>query len=122
MKSQDLVLIPTTVYGTPSGNYDGSSAEFSGDRQQAANYYRRTSSTQTVSFITTDLVARIKIQGTLDTSPTEDYQWVDLLTVGSASTPASLYSSAAITGNFTWLRAKVVDFTSGTINEVALTY
>jgi TPR repeat protein len=39
MKTTTLQLLPTTTHGTPSGNYDGSSLDFAGTRQQAANYY-----------------------------------------------------------------------------------
>ena len=40
-------LLPTTVYGTPSGNYDGSSTAFIGNAIPAANFYGGQGSAQT---------------------------------------------------------------------------
>ena len=51
MKTTDLTLLPLTVYGTPSGNYDGSSdTAFAGDRQKAADYYVSGLGIQSVRF------------------------------------------------------------------------
>ncbi len=35
-----VALLSYTEYGVPSGNYDGSSEDFIGTPQKAANYYR----------------------------------------------------------------------------------
>ncbi len=43
-------ILDTTVYGTPSGNYDGSSQDWLSDPVKAANYYRGQGSIQTVTF------------------------------------------------------------------------
>ena len=118
MKTENLVLLPLTVYGTPSGNYDGSSAAFDGDRQKGVGYYRRRTSTQSVRFQLTGFVGTITLQGTLDADPQTDSEWFD---VYETSTGTGDFSQA-ITGNFTWLRARVTDFTSGTITAVTLTY
>ena len=42
-------LLGNTVYGTPSGNYDGSSTEFYGDPVIAANYYAGLGAIQTAT-------------------------------------------------------------------------
>ena len=119
MKTENLVLLPLTVYGTPSGNYDGSSTSFDGDRQKGVGYYVRRSSTQSIRFQLADLVGTITIQGTLDADPQTDSQWFDVYEYSNGST---IDFSQAVIGNFTWLRAHVTGFTSGTITAVTLTY
>lgn len=125
MKTTDLVLLPATVHGIPSGNYDGSSLDWSGDRQPAANYYLSTGSLQTVTYRFNDFVGVVNIQATLDSDPTADSEWFTVLTIGDGTTPiaaGSGNSSQSITGNFTWLRANVTDFSAGEITTFSLSY
>ena len=122
MKTQDLVLIPATVHGTPSGNYDGSSLDFDGTRQKAADYYISKSGTQSVLFDVNDFVGDVIIQGTLDADPEVEDQWFDIYEFPDDSSATTATISYTIKGNFTWLRARVTNFTSGTINSVTLTY
>ena len=44
-----VTLLPTTVYGTASGNYDGSSQDFYGNSTPAANYYAGQGNLQTIA-------------------------------------------------------------------------
>jgi hypothetical protein len=119
MKTQDLVLLPQTVYGTPSGNYDGSSdTDFAGDRQKAVGYYRQPAGVQSVMIETTGLQGDIDIQATLDADPAEDGDWFLVDTVSSGTHNISL----SVKGNFTWIRARVRGFTGGVINSVTVTY
>lgn len=119
MNTQDLVLLPLTIYGTPSGNYDGSSdTTFAGDRQKAVAYYRRTTSTQSVMFNTVDFVGVMDIQATLDADPQDDDAWFSIAGVG----PGTLNVSVPVVGNFTWMRIRVREFTGGEITSVTLTY
>jgi hypothetical protein len=122
MKTQDLVLIPATTHGTPSGNYDGSSLDFDGERQKAADYYISRSGTQSVLFDVDDFVGDVIIQGTLDADPQVDGQWFDIYEFPDDSSATTATISHTIKGNFTWLRARVTNFTSGVINSVTLTY
>lgn len=122
MKTHDLVLIPLTVHGTPSGNYDGSSTAFDGERQKAADYYRSSSGTQTLMFSLTDLRARIKIQATLDADPQVDLDWFDVYDLDYTLDPADSVFSHTIRGNFTWIRARITDFQGGTITSITMTY
>jgi len=122
MKTQNLELLPRTVYGTPSGNYDGSSTEFSGNRQKAVGYYRKPSGVQSVLFNIDDFIGDIVIQATLDADPDQDSNWFDVYTFPDDSSRTSANSSVALTGNFTWIRAHVTGFTGGTINSISVTY
>ena len=122
MKTTTLQLLPTTTYGTPSGNYDGSSQDWSGVRQQAANYYGGFGSLQTIAFYLSSFQGLIKIEATLDSDPTQDAQWFRVYEVDYTDSSESVNFSTNITGNFTWIRANVEDFTSGTITRVDMSY
>jgi hypothetical protein len=122
MKTTTLQLLPTTTYGTPSGNYDGSSVDWSGVDQQAANYYGGFGGLQTVAFFLNAFQGRIRIQATLASTPVTDEEWFQVYDFDSTSEITTENFSQNITGNFTWIRAKVEDFETGTITKVMLSY
>ena len=122
MKTTTLELLPTTTYGTPSGNYDGSSQDWSGDRQQAANYYGGFGGLQTIAYYLNGFQGRIKIEATLDSDPTTDAAWFKVNEFDSTSTATTNNFSVNITGNFTWIRANVEDFDAGTITKLYMSY
>ena len=123
MKTTTLQLLPTTTYGTPSGNYDGSSQDWSGDRQQAANYYGGFGDLQTIAFYLNQFTGLIKIEATLESDPTQDSEWFRVYEFDSPDpTQTTNNFSTNITGNFTWIRANVEDFTAGTITRVVISY
>ena len=120
-----VTLLPSTTYGTPSGNYDGSSEDFTGDPQKAANYYRGRGGTQTIRWVYLGVQGKVTIQATLDNDPA-DSRWFDIAATGDSSTDDSTTITAtyveAVVGNFTWLRAVVSNFKDGTIEVVQATY
>lgn len=122
MKTTTLQLLPTTTYGTPSGNYDGSSLDWSGVDQQAANYYGGFGDLQTVAFYLSGFQGRIRIEATLDYQPLVDADWFLISDFDSTTTTTTSNFSRNITGNFTWIRARVTDFEAGTITKVMLSY
>lgn len=122
MKTTTYQLLPTTTYGTPSGNYDGSSQDFSGDRRQAANYYGGFGGLQTVAFYLSGFQGRIRIEASLDADPAGDSAWFRVSEFDSTSSATTNNFSRNITGNFTWIRANVTDFTAGTISKLMLSY
>jgi len=122
MKTTTLQLLPTTTYGTPSGNYDGSSQDWSGDRQQAANYYGGFGGLQTIAYYLNGFQGRIKIEATLDSDPVTDAAWFKVDEFDSTSTTTTNNFSVNITGNFTWIRANVEDFDAGTITKLYMSY
>jgi hypothetical protein len=122
MKTTTLQLLPTTTYGTPSGNYDGSSQDWSGDRQQAANYYGGFGDLQTIAFYLSGFQGLIKIEATLDSNPTADTDWFRVYEFDSTDQTITQNFSTNITGNFTWIRANVEDFSAGTITQVVMSY
>ena len=120
-----VTLLPSTTYGTPSGTYDGSSEDFIGEPQKAANYYRGRGGTQTIRWVYLGVQGRVTIQATLDNDPA-DSRWFEVAATGDSSTDDSTTITAtyvqAVVGNFTWLRAVVTNFTDGTIEVVQATY
>lgn len=122
MKTTTLQLLPTTTHGTPSGNYDGSSEDWSGVDQPAANYYGGFGGLQTVAFYLNGFQGRIKIEATLESAPSTDSAWFKVNEFDSDSAPTTDNFSRNITGNFTWIRANVENFQAGTITQITLSY
>lgn len=122
MKTTTLQLLPTTSYGTPSGNYDGSSTDWSGVDRQAANYYGGFGGLQTVAFFLNGFQGKIYIESTLDFEPTTDSDWFKVYEFDSNTSPTTNNFSTNITGNFTWMRANVKDFSQGTITKLTVSY
>ena len=122
MKTTTLQLLPTTTYGTPSGNYDGSSVDWAGDQQQAANYYGGFGDLQTVAFYLLNFQGLIRIKATLDQNPINDASWFEVESFDAVATARTINFSRNITGNFVWIRARVEDFSAGTITKLALSY
>ncbi len=122
MKTTTLQLLPTTTYGTPSGNYDGSSQDWSGDRQQAANYYGGFGGLQTIAYYLNGFQGRIKIEASLDSDPISDAAWFKVDEFDSTTSTTTNNFSVNITGNFTWIRANVEDFDAGTITKLYMSY
>jgi len=122
MKTTTLQLLPTTSHGTPSGNYDGSSQDWAGEQQQAANYYGGFGTLQTIAFYLSGFQGRIRIEATLDSEPTVDSNWFQVYDFDSESSPTTNNFPTNIHGNFAWIRARVENFTAGTITKVMLSY
>jgi hypothetical protein len=115
-------ILNTTVYGIPSGNYDGSSQDWFSDAVKAAAYYRGQGSVQTVLFSVTAFEGDIILEATLDPYP-DSAGWFTAFTYGDGSTlPLTDYHPESVLGNFTWMRVRVEGFSGGTINSVTITY
>jgi hypothetical protein len=122
MKTTTLQLLPTTTYGTPSGNYDGSSLDWAGDPVKAADYYGGFGQLQTLAFYLTNFVGIIQIEASLDADPVLDSQWFRVYDFNSIASPTTNNFSTNITGNFTWMRARVELFTQGSITKLMMSY
>jgi len=112
-------LLPLTVYGTPSGNYDGSSQDFLSNAVPAANYYGGQGTVQTITYSVNDFIGKITTQATLSDAP-EQAAWFDIDEYGDGSTIIpSDYHPVSVIGNFSWLRVEVTHFESGNITVTA---
>jgi len=114
-------FLPLTTYGTPSGNYDGTSSAFIGNAIPAANYYGGQGSIQTAIIETTGFTGVIKFQASLE-SLYEQAAWFDIADYGNASVPTTDTVAVNLVGNFVWLRAAVTGFTAGTINSATVVF
>jgi hypothetical protein len=114
-------LLNRTVYGEAGGNYDGSSQDFFGDPVRGANYYGGQGSIQTVTMRISGFVGNITIQATLNDQPSIEAAWFDVAELDSPS-PNNAVDGRTITGNFTFLRAKITGFDSGIIDSIIAVY
>lgn len=122
MTVTNLYILNNVVNGTPSGNYDGSSLTFDSDGVKAVGYYQGQGNLQNIAFRVQDFQGIITIQATLDDN-WADANWVDALVDDSgALAPITNYHVVSLVGNYTWVRAKVTDFESGTIQSVVISY
>lgn len=119
--STSLIILGLTQHGVPAGNYDGSSLDFDSDGVKAVGYYRGLGSIQTVYQRITGFQGVITLQATLDQN-WEDANWVDVNVFGDASTVSSGVYPVTLTGNYTWMRAHITDFSAGTIDSITITY
>ena len=120
MTLNEEALLPQTVYGTPSGNYDGSSLAFESDPVRAANYYGGQGSIQTATIRTTDFVGNVVLQATLNDQPSIQAAWFNVDTFDSPSASSGI-DGRTVVGNFTFIRARVDGFEAGSIS-ITLTY
>lgn len=125
MSLTTLALLPNTVYGVPSGNYDGSSQDFHGVPVLAANYYQGQGSIQTVTITVSGFIGEIVLEATLNDTQavnTDQARWFETQRFGDPVLPNTGTFPITITGNFSYMRARVLGFDAGTITGVTITY
>jgi hypothetical protein len=66
-------------------------------------------------------VGVITIEATLN-DWTQQALWFEVETYGNASAPTTDTQAINMIGNFVWLRAKVTEFTAGSINSANVVY
>lgn len=116
-----LTLVDNITYGTPSGNYDGSSQDFFTDAVPAANYYGGQGSLQTITYRLSGFVGIITMEATLNDQQ-DSAPWFEIAVFGDGVAPDSGIFPDNIQGNFTWIRARVTEFTAGTIDSITVAY
>jgi hypothetical protein len=124
-------LISTTSFGTPTGNYDGSTNTFSSVEIRGDGYLGFTDGLHTVAWKLTGFEGSITVQATLARTPTES-DWFDVRLSDDFSntaepagpstvtyaTPTTINKAYNCLGNFVWVRVRISDFSAGTINSV----
>lgn len=142
MALQSITLVPTTTFGTPTGNYDGSSTTFYSNKTKGSGYYGYTDGLHTIAFYLTNFIGKITVQGSLAKDP-GDNDWfnVSLGSGGVTSTVSTtglvsetivneiVYTEATTNqktynfiGNIVWVRVEVEDFSAGTIRKIIYNY
>ena len=122
-----LILLPETSYQNP-GN--GAPYTVTGNTNPAAAYYLGNKDLQTVAVKLTEVTGNIVIEASLATQPsTTDWFKVYELVANANATPNSAPQIASnssvytnIEGNFVYMRAKIEDFSYGTVQYVKLSY
>jgi hypothetical protein len=114
-------ILASTTYGTASGNYDGSSQDFYSYPGRAADYYQGQGSIQTVIIQVAGFNGRIRLQATLNTDPAVA-AWSEVYDYDQRIGTITDYHPVTLTGNYTWIRAEITGFESGTINQITITY
>jgi hypothetical protein len=109
------VILPNTVYGVPSCTYDGSSLDFFSEGVRGAGYYRGYyGAIQTIFISVNGFIGTIQLQATLGNTDEESVFFdIDAPFTGVGGTTGTF--PITVVGNFTWIRAEVKNFTSGTI-------
>ena len=112
-----MALVSTTEYIANSVNGANIAGTWTGNTVQGISYYIRPKHVTTVNYSNTGAVTgNVVIQGSLVNNPSQDKDWVDLLTLNFSNV-----SPQTITGNWLYMRGKATDFTSGIIN-ISITY
>ena len=89
-----------------------------GEKFKGDGYYGRSDGLHSVQYTYSGLTGTITIQGTLAVTPVEA-DWFDVHTYTATEETAS--KIASFTGNYVWVRAKVV-YTDGTVSSVTLNH
>jgi regulation of enolase protein 1 (concanavalin A-like superfamily) len=125
---------------------DSVSNTVTGEKYRGDGYYGRSDGFHTVQVNLTEFIGTIEVQGTLAINPS-DNDWFKVSlgktsseTVVSTVDTTGLVSSSTtsidinyiqnetsvrtynFTGNYVWLRVKVLNWTGGTINSIALNH
>lgn len=121
MSITNLTLLSNVVYGTPSGNYDGSSLDFDSDGVKGVNYYPGQGSLQTLAIRLTNFQGLLRFHATLDVD-WRNANWFEVYEYDSTGAAATAVHYENLVGNFTWVRVEVIDFEAGTIDSIVLVY
>ena len=117
-----ITMIPSTSFGSATGNYDGTSTSFESDNTKGDGYYGFSDGVHTAQVRVTGFPGTVKFQGSLATTPTST-DWVDIAGAALAGDGSSLITNSYIynfTGNYVWIRASITNFTAGSINTILL--
>lgn len=112
-----MSFVMTTEVIANSVNAANVGNTWKGDAVKAINYFIAPKSITTVNYSNTGAVSgNVVIQGSLELDPSEDKDWVDVLTIDFSNT-----APQSIQGNWFYMRGRADNFTSGIIN-ISITY
>ena len=142
--SNSQTILPTTTH--PG---DSSTLVVRGEKYKGDGYYSRADGLHTVQIRLTDFVGVIEIEGTLGVDPKDPFytncndgtDWSPVMIEephcvsttglwGSSIVPFRLSYTVPttgvwmynFTGNYTWLRAYITEWTAGTINSIKMNH
>lgn len=112
------VVFTATGIGVGSGT---ASEEFIGILYKGDGFYNYSDGLHTVAHYLLNFIGTLEVQGALTADPVEE-DWVTLDTRGDDITPLTEDTTYNFTGNFVWIRARAIRFTSGTITKIQLNH
>lgn len=113
MPSYSEIILDETTHPGDSNTETVTGEKFKGD-----GYYGRSDGLHSVQYSYSDLIGTIKIQATLAVNP-EETDWFTVHTHEVTSATSS--KIASFTGNYVWIRAKII-YTAGTVQSVVLNH
>ena len=118
-----LILLPQTTFNANTANC-ATSYTVVGAEQPGASYYLGSGCLQTITYSLDNLTGNLVIDATLATSPVEKdwFKVYELSANANTGVNANATSYVNIDGNFTYMRAKIVDFSTGIASYVKLSY
>jgi len=134
-----------TILSNQSHPQDSSTQTLSSDKYKGDGYYSRSDGLHTVQFNLDDFTGTIVIEGTLAIDPqSSDWFSVELFTntsvAGTVDTTGAVSTGNVVTlsslsyvsetsnnnynftGNYIWVRAKITNWTDGTVNSILLNH
>lgn len=126
-QNNSKILLPQTYYKRDIYDIPMATAPMTilGVPQFAAGYYNGCQKTQTVSWSLINVEAKIEIQATIVTEPTET-DWVPIHTINAVKDEYNVGLTEAtyvnLVGSYVKIRAKVTGFTQGSIEHVKVAY
>jgi hypothetical protein len=121
-QSTTLILLPQTTYN-PGGLNLPATPIVVGNTYPAASYYLSSQDMQTVSWSISNFKGTLTLQASLlDTPVTEDDWFTVMNVVYNDQAGTTINSFNNIIGNYVHIRAKVNNFTQGTVNHIKVSY
>ena len=130
-----------TILSAQTYNQLGGSAQsVVGEKYRGDGYYGRSDGFHTVQIGLTNFIGKVEIQGTLAVDPVEtDWFTVELgtgtmsvdttgalteenITSIDYTAPTTIVKSYNFIGNYVWVRAKISNWTVGTVNSIKLNH
>jgi len=129
-----------TILSAQSHPGDSTTETVTGEKFKGDGYYGRSDGLHTLQVDIQGFIGRIEIQGTLAVDPADSDWFTVELGTGSMSIdttgliseqnitfveytePTANTKSYNFTGNYVWLRAKVSNWTDGTVNSIKLNH
>jgi hypothetical protein len=117
-----------TILSSSTHISDSSTQELVGIPYKGDGYYGRSDGLHTIQYALNGFRGNISIEATLAAEP-EDEDWFTVYSqdhnVSGSLPDSSLQRESAIenfTGNYVWIRAKVSNWTDGTVNFIKLNH
>jgi len=108
-----------TILTTNTHPGDSTIESVTGEKYKGDGYYGRSDGLHTLQYSYTGFTGTLVIEATLAIDPT-GADWFSVLSLVAEQETDSQIKS--VTGNYVWLRAKIMNWTDGTLDSVVLNH